>query len=73
MKPTWVEGSVDERAMHHIDNTALQQHHEEVTELFVIPHIFKPEYRSLLQVSEADVARGGPGDQVSPLPRHQSS
>jgi hypothetical protein len=56
-KLTWVEGSVDEGAVHHIDST-VQQQHEEATELFVIPRIFKPEYRSLLQASEADVARG---------------
>jgi hypothetical protein len=56
-KPSWVEGSVDEGAVHHIDST-VQQQHEEATELFVIPRIFRPVYRLLLQASEADFARG---------------
>jgi hypothetical protein len=56
-KLTWVEGSVDEEAVHHIDST-VQQQHEEETELLVIPRKFKPGYRLLLQASEADFARG---------------
>ena len=56
-EPTWIEGSVDEEAMHHIDSTVPQQQ-EEATELFDIPRIFKPWYRLLLQASEADFARG---------------
>jgi hypothetical protein len=56
-KLTWVEGSVDEEAVHHIDST-VQQQQEEATELLVIPRKFKPEYRLLLQASEADFARG---------------
>ena len=56
-KLTWVEGSVDEEAVYDIDST-VQQQHEETTELFAIPRIFKPEYGLLLQASEADLARG---------------
>jgi len=57
-KPTWVEGSVDEGAVHHIDSSTVQQQHEEATEHFVIPRIFKPGHRMFLQASEADFARG---------------
>ncbi|KAN0105431.1 hypothetical protein V8E52_011025 [Russula decolorans] len=45
-KPTWVEGSVDEGTV--------QQQHEEATEHFVIPRIFRPGYRIFLQTSEAN-------------------
>jgi hypothetical protein len=55
-KPSWVEGSVDEEAVHHTDSTVLQQHEEE-TELFEIPRKFKPGYKLLLQALEADFAR----------------
>lgn len=54
--PTWVEGSVDEKEVNHIDN--VQQQQEEATNLLVIPRIFKPEYWLLLQTSEADLVRG---------------
>jgi hypothetical protein len=54
-KPTWVEGSVDEEAVHHIDST---EQNTEATGLFVIPRKFKPEHRSFLEASEADFARG---------------
>ena len=55
-KPTWVEGSVDEEAAHHIDS-AVQQQQEEATEILEIPRKFKPGYRLLLQASEVDFAR----------------
>jgi hypothetical protein len=55
-KPTWVEGRVDEEAVHRIDST-VQQQQEEATKLFEIPRKFKPEYRLFLQASEADFAR----------------
>ena len=54
--PTWVEGSVDEKEVNHIDN--VQQQQEGATNVLVIPRIFKPEYWLLLQTSEADLARG---------------
>jgi hypothetical protein len=56
-KPIWVEGSVDDEAVHHTDST-VQEQDEEATELFYIPRKFKPEHRLLLQTSDADVARG---------------
>jgi hypothetical protein len=56
-KLTWVEGSVDEEAVHHTDST-VQQEHEEETEQFVIPRIFRPAYRLFLQATEAEFARG---------------
>jgi hypothetical protein len=56
-KPTWVEGSVDEEAVHHVDST-VQQQQEEATELFEIPRRLKPGDRLLLDASEADFARG---------------
>jgi hypothetical protein len=56
-KPIWVEGSVDEEVVHHIDS-AVQQQNAGATELFVIPRKFKPEHRLLLEASEADFARG---------------
>jgi hypothetical protein len=55
--PTWVEGSVDEEAVHHTDKTVKQQD-EKATGLFYIPRIFKPEQWLLLQTTEADIARG---------------
>jgi hypothetical protein len=55
-KPNWVEGSVDEEAVHQIDS--VQQQQEGATKLFVIPRSLKPEYRILLKASEADLARG---------------
>jgi hypothetical protein len=55
--PTWVEGRVDEEAVHRIDST-VQQQQAEATELFKIPRKFKPGHRLLLQASEADFARG---------------
>ena len=56
-KPTCVEGSVEENAVHHIDST-VQQQQGEATEHFKIPRIFEPEHRLLLQASKADIARG---------------
>ena len=56
-KPTWVEGSVEEKEVHHIEST-VQQQQEEVTEYFKIPRKFRPEYRLLLQTSKAEIARG---------------
>jgi hypothetical protein len=56
-KPSWVEGSADEEAVHRIEST-VQQQQEEAAELFEIPRKFKPGYRLLLQVSKADDARG---------------
>jgi hypothetical protein len=55
--PTWVEGRVDEEAVHHTDSK-VQQQNEKATELFYIPRIFKPEQWRLLQTTEADIARG---------------
>ena len=56
---TWVEGRVDEKAVHHTDSTVQQQQQdEEATKQFVIPRIFKPEFRLFLQATEADFARG---------------
>ena len=52
-KPTLVEGSVDEEAVHQIDN-ALQLQQEQATGHFEIPRKFTPGYRLLLQASEAD-------------------
>ena len=56
-RPTWVEGRVDEEAVHHTDSK-VQQQNEKATELFYIPRIFKPEQWRLLQTTEADIARG---------------
>jgi hypothetical protein len=59
-KPTRDEGSVDEEAAHHVDNT-VEQHQEEDEEtikLFKIPHKLDPGHRLLLQASDADFARG---------------
>jgi hypothetical protein len=57
-KPSWDEGSVDEEAAHHVENT-VEQHQEAVTNrLFKIPRKFGLAHRSLLQASDADFARG---------------
>jgi hypothetical protein len=56
--PTWDEGSVDEEAAHHIDNTVEQRHEEVTNKLFEIPRKFEPGHRLLLQASDADFARG---------------
>jgi hypothetical protein len=56
-KPTWEEGRVDEEAAHRIDST-VQQQQEGAEKLFEIPRKLKPGYTLLLQVSEADDARG---------------
>ena len=56
-KPTRVEGSVVEEAVHHIDNT-VQQEQQQATECFKIPRKFEPLYRLFLQTSKADIARG---------------
>jgi hypothetical protein len=56
-QPSWVEGSADEEAAHGIDSV-VQQQQDRAEELFEIPRKFKPGYRLLLQVSEADDARG---------------
>lgn len=56
-KPIWVEGSVDEEGVRHIDN--VQQQQEEATKLFAIPRKFEPGNRSLLlQASAAGFAFG---------------
>ena len=56
-RPTWVEGSVDEKVVHHTDST-VQEQNEEATVLLYIPRKFKPEDRRLLQTSNVDDARG---------------
>ena len=58
LKPTLVEGSVDEEAAHYVDNTAEQHQEEETNKLFAIPGKLEPGQRSLLQASDADFARG---------------
>ena len=57
-KPTWVEGRVEESAVHHIDSTVQQQQQQQATKCFKIPRKLEPEHRLLLQTSKADIARG---------------
>ena len=61
-KLIWVEGRVEEEAMHHIRSTVQQQQgkeeEEEKVEHFRIPRIFKPEHREFLVATEVDLARG---------------
>jgi hypothetical protein len=56
---TWVEGSVEEGAVHHIDSMVQQQQQEEAKEeYFKIPRKFKVGHKALLAATQADWARG---------------
>jgi hypothetical protein len=55
-QPTWVEGSVDEEAAHHIDNTVQQQHEEVTSKIFEIPHKFELGHRLLFHASDVCVS-----------------